>query len=185
MTTPTHGTLTKWNDDRGFGFITPALGSAEIFVHISAFPHDGIRPRIGELISYELEQGDNGKMRAVRIMRPGTQRASRRSQYQDASKQKNRLATVLFGLSAIGAIGVIGYKTYIGHDTGIDVTTSTVTTSSVPSTQSQSPRFQCDGRQHCSQMESYDEARFFIQHCPNTKMDGDGDGIPCESQFNR
>jgi uncharacterized protein HemX len=45
--------------------------------------------------------------------------------------------------------------------------------------------FQCDERQHCSQMRSYEEAVFFNQYCPNTKMDGDGDGIPCEKQFNR
>ena len=43
--------------------------------------------------------------------------------------------------------------------------------------------FRCDGREHCSQMHSYEEALFFIQNCPNTKMDGDGDGIPCERQF--
>lgn len=47
------------------------------------------------------------------------------------------------------------------------------------------PTFQCDGRQHCSQMSSYDEAVFFLRNCPNTKMDGDGDGIPCERQFGR
>ncbi|MDZ7868079.1 MAG: excalibur calcium-binding domain-containing protein [Rheinheimera sp.] len=40
--------------------------------------------------------------------------------------------------------------------------------------------FQCDGRQHCSQMRSREEAEFFIAHCPNTKMDGDHDGEPCE-----
>lgn len=45
--------------------------------------------------------------------------------------------------------------------------------------------FSCDGRQHCSQMRSYDEAVFFLRNCPNTKMDGDGDGIPCERQFGR
>jgi hypothetical protein len=42
-------------------------------------------------------------------------------------------------------------------------------------------RFQCDGRVHCSQMTSRAEAEFFLRNCPNTKMDGDGDGIPCEN----
>lgn len=40
--------------------------------------------------------------------------------------------------------------------------------------------FQCDGRQHCSQMASCEEAHFFLQNCPATKMDGDNDGRPCE-----
>jgi hypothetical protein len=45
------------------------------------------------------------------------------------------------------------------------------------------PRFQCDGRQHCSQMTSLEEAQFFLEQCPDTKMDGDHDGLPCENQF--
>ena len=41
----------------------------------------------------------------------------------------------------------------------------------------------CDGREYCSQMTSCEEAIFFINNCPNTKMDGDGDGVPCEKQW--
>jgi hypothetical protein len=43
--------------------------------------------------------------------------------------------------------------------------------------------YQCDGRTMCSQMRSCAEAEYFIQHCPGTKMDGDGDGVPCEQQW--
>tara|TARA_R110001599_G_C12253726_1_gene659853 strand:- start:1945 stop:2217 length:273 start_codon:yes stop_codon:yes gene_type:complete len=45
----------------------------------------------------------------------------------------------------------------------------------------QSGRFRCDGREYCSKMTSREEAVFFINNCPNTKMDGDRDGIPCEN----
>jgi len=48
-----------------------------------------------------------------------------------------------------------------------------------------SSNFICDGREHCSQMSSFEEALFFIGNCPNTKMDGDHDGVPCERQFGR
>lgn len=44
-------------------------------------------------------------------------------------------------------------------------------------------QFSCDGRTHCSQMRSYEEAVFFNNNCPNTKMDGNNDGEPCERQF--
>ena len=43
--------------------------------------------------------------------------------------------------------------------------------------------FTCDGRTHCSEMSSCAEATYFIRTCPNTKMDGDNDGVPCESQW--
>ena len=41
----------------------------------------------------------------------------------------------------------------------------------------------CDGRTHCSHMTSCAEAKYFIQNCPNTSMDGDKDGVPCEEQW--
>ena len=41
-------------------------------------------------------------------------------------------------------------------------------------------QFKCGGKIHCSDMTSCEEAIFYINHCPNTKMDGDGDGKPCE-----
>lgn len=41
--------------------------------------------------------------------------------------------------------------------------------------------FHCDGREYCSQMHSLEEARWFVRNCPNTKMDGDHDGEPCEN----
>jgi hypothetical protein len=48
---------------------------------------------------------------------------------------------------------------------------------------SEGSRFKCDGRTRCSQMTSCEEAVFFINNCPGTKMDGDNDGIPCERQW--
>jgi hypothetical protein len=44
-------------------------------------------------------------------------------------------------------------------------------------------QFSCDGRTHCSQMTSCEEATYFINHCPGTKMGGNNDGVPCESQW--
>jgi excalibur calcium-binding domain-containing protein len=43
--------------------------------------------------------------------------------------------------------------------------------------------FKCDGRIYCSQMTSCAEATYFLRNCPGTKMDGDHDGVPCESQW--
>ena len=43
--------------------------------------------------------------------------------------------------------------------------------------------FRCDGRTRCHQMSSCAEARWFIDNCPGTEMDGDHDGVPCESSL--
>ena len=46
-------------------------------------------------------------------------------------------------------------------------------------------QFKCDGRTHCSQMRSYEEALYFLRNCANTQMDGNNDGEPCERQFGK
>jgi micrococcal nuclease len=41
----------------------------------------------------------------------------------------------------------------------------------------------CDGRLYCSQMGSCEEATWFLKNCPGMKMDGNNDGVPCETQW--
>lgn len=41
--------------------------------------------------------------------------------------------------------------------------------------------FSCDLRKTCGQMTSCEEARFHLQQCGNGRLDGDSDGMPCES----
>lgn len=43
--------------------------------------------------------------------------------------------------------------------------------------------YSCDGRIYCSQMTSCEEAEYFLANCPGVKMDGEGDGVPCEGQW--
>lgn len=61
------GTLKSWNDDRGFGFIAPIQGGQEIFVHIKAFSRLSSRPRVNELLWFEVELGPQGKKRAKNV----------------------------------------------------------------------------------------------------------------------
>ncbi|MFM8332456.1 MAG: cold shock domain-containing protein [Candidatus Methylumidiphilus sp.] len=41
-------------------------------------------------------------------------------------------------------------------------------------------QFSCAGKTRCNEMISCEEAVFYLNNCPGTKMDGDGDGKPCE-----
>jgi endonuclease YncB( thermonuclease family) len=43
--------------------------------------------------------------------------------------------------------------------------------------------YRCDGRTRCTQMRSCAEATWFLKNCPGVQMDGDRDGIPCETQW--
>lgn len=57
------GQLIKWKDDRGFGFIQPADGSPEVFLHISELKDVSRRPIVGDTIYYHVAEQD-GKIRA-------------------------------------------------------------------------------------------------------------------------
>jgi CspA family cold shock protein len=52
----------KWfNDAKGFGFIEPESGGADIFAHFSAIQMDGFRTlKQGARVSFDLVQGPKG-----------------------------------------------------------------------------------------------------------------------------
>lgn len=187
-----HGTLTRWNDERGFGFIQPSTGSDELFVHISAFPRDGTRPRIGEMVSFEVELREDGKRRAARLMRPGGKAASRhRPERHGPTSTRKRPASGWFhwiGLLLLGVVGYLGYTKLTSNQTanlsGADTPFPAHVFKAVSTRdESAASPFHCDGRKYCSNMTSCAEATYFVKHCPDTRMDGDGDGKPCESQW--
>lgn len=170
-----HGTLAKWNDERGFGFVVLPQTHEEIFVHISAFPRDGVRPRIGETISFEVRTSRDGRKRAEAVERPGSRKSAARNRVAPGNDWRRVLGSV-FAVAAVSAIGLVGYSSFTSR---LDGGVSPAVFPAVGSTS----QFSCDARTHCSQMTSCEEARYFLIHCPGTQMDGDGDGEPCEQQW--
>ena len=59
------GTVTAWNDERGFGFVRPDDGSDDVFLHIKALPPQSPRPQIGQGVRYTLVLSGDGKPRAA------------------------------------------------------------------------------------------------------------------------
>jgi uncharacterized membrane protein YsdA (DUF1294 family)/cold shock CspA family protein len=66
------GTLTSWDDARGFGFLSPASGRGRVFVHITAFGRGTPRPRVGEAYAYAVDRHGDRRPQAVRVSRTGT-----------------------------------------------------------------------------------------------------------------
>ncbi|MCM0609455.1 MAG: cold shock domain-containing protein [Ideonella sp. WA131b] len=56
--------IVKWfNDAKGFGFIEPEGGGADVFAHFSAVQMDGFRTlKQGSQVSYDLVQGPKGDL---------------------------------------------------------------------------------------------------------------------------
>src|SRR5690349_420050 len=62
------GRLTDWNDDKGFGFVTPDKGGLRAFVHIRAFSSRHRRPRNGDVITYQVTWDPKGRPRAENVL---------------------------------------------------------------------------------------------------------------------
>ena len=57
------GTVKWFNDAKGFGFIEPKGGGADVFAHFSAVQMDGFRTlKQGGRVTYELVQGPKGDL---------------------------------------------------------------------------------------------------------------------------
>jgi CspA family cold shock protein len=63
------GTVKKWFDDRGFGFLTENGGPPDIFVHASEVARLGLRQplRIGERVSFEIAMGHPKGPKAINL----------------------------------------------------------------------------------------------------------------------
>jgi cold shock protein len=55
------GTVKWFNDDKGFGFITPENGSKDLFVHHSAIQGSGFKSLAeGDKVEFDAVQGQKG-----------------------------------------------------------------------------------------------------------------------------
>ena len=62
------GTVKFYNSTKGFGFISPADGSKDAFVHVTALERAGISGLgEGQKVTYDLESGRDGKVSAVNL----------------------------------------------------------------------------------------------------------------------
>ena len=95
------GKINGWNDQRGFGFITPNAGGERVFVHISAFDKMQQRPCDGALVTYELARDEKKGYRAHNVAFIGRPAA----RTTDGSSGKMRLFVILLLIAIIGIAG--------------------------------------------------------------------------------
>jgi len=70
------GLVAEWNDERGFGFITPAAGGPRVFAHVSAFPR-GRRPAGDDEVTYAVRRDERSRLVAAEVQYVGRGRPRR------------------------------------------------------------------------------------------------------------
>lgn len=93
------------------------------------------------------------------------------------------ITVIIFGIIGYFVYGFIQDSLHRNELTNQPVIQETLKIANTQAVNSNPDHFQCDGRKHCSQMRSLEEARWFVRNCPDTEMDGNNDGEPCERQF--
>jgi CspA family cold shock protein len=68
MTQMATGTVKWFNDAKGFGFITPDVGSEDLFAHFSSINMGGFKTLAeGQKVTFEVTMGNKGKQQASNI----------------------------------------------------------------------------------------------------------------------
>lgn len=86
-------------------------------------------------------------------------------------------------ITLVAALASYGYSKYQQRIKRLETAVPALPAVSGDTPTSAAVPARCDGRTHCSQMRSCEEAKFFLKNCPGTQMDGDRDGTPCEEQW--
>ena len=121
------------------------------------FQEMAVRPRIGEVVSFEVGTGPDGRKRADAVE---TAKYLTTKEEKPKYRQKRALLGAVLTMAAIIVIGFVGYNSYADRQ-------STYTTPSTSTDlESWNRAFSCDGRKHCSQMTSCAEARYFPPELP-------------------
>ena len=94
----TQGKITFWKDEKGFGFITPASGEKEVFVHKNSFINRSRSPATGQVVEFELSTDKQVRPCAVRVKRPREKLST--------DKRKDKLLYVLGAIFFLVAVAI-------------------------------------------------------------------------------
>jgi len=83
----TKGKLVRWIDKKGFGFIKSESLDKDVFIHISTLKHMTRKPRVGDVILFDVVTDADGKQRAENASIEGVPVKKQDRQYKKSSRK--------------------------------------------------------------------------------------------------
>lgn len=99
------GKIATWNDDKGYGFITPLSGGQQIFIHVTALSNRNRRPEVNEVVTYSVSKDKHGRPCASNATLAGDKQVKKAPK----SSSKSALSVALIFLAAISALAATGH----------------------------------------------------------------------------
>lgn len=179
------GKLQDWDPARGKGFVQQEKAGPAIRICSSGFRKTPDSLQNGDTIFFQIEIDAEDKPKAVFAYKAGQHFAPASSILKPALPLLP-LQHVLSAVVTAFILGWLGYQSLylFSAEAALPEEILQQQPTQWPPLQIQSePQFSCEGKQRCPEMQSCDEAVFYLHNCPDVAIDGDLDGIPCEQQW--
>jgi len=95
----TKGKITSWNDEKGFGFITPSSGGKQVFIHIKELSNRSQRPEINQVVSYAMSTDKQGRPCAIEAKLAGVRLPKK-------ARRKNGLLSIIGAILFLVIVGI-------------------------------------------------------------------------------
>jgi len=87
------GKITSWDNDKGFGFISPHDGGKQVFIHVKAFSRRKKQDETNQMVTYSVSKDKDGRVCADKVRRAGDRRAKI---WALVNRSKSMIAVFLF-----------------------------------------------------------------------------------------
>jgi len=95
----TKGTIALWNEEKGYGFISPISGGKQVFIHISAFSNRARPPELGQVVTYSTSTDKQGRPCAANATLAG-------DRVREPKKKRKGATSIVIAAVFIGMVGV-------------------------------------------------------------------------------
>jgi uncharacterized membrane protein YsdA (DUF1294 family)/cold shock CspA family protein len=97
------GKIASWNDEKGYGFISPLAGGDRVFIHVKAFANRARRPVVGDVVTYSMSTDPRGRCCAKEAAIAGVPKTAK-------PKESSSTLPVLV---AVGYLLVVGAAVFV------------------------------------------------------------------------